>query len=199
MENLITIETVPIKVDFVEKEPLKLSAVHSTELEVKQESGHQIKSEPVRLALQDYYEPSMSYSWENSTYTAIPKFDTEGNLNLDIKMEDGEARAIRFKHADRSIESMTGKANIKTEETGNLQISIPMMQLASGMPEVNNFSTEFMPPDLQLVVTQRPDVIIKYVGGPIYVPPSSDPNYRPPLGFEQQPTQLSPPLLDEKV
>ncbi|KAF5080016.1 hypothetical protein DSECCO2_123860 [anaerobic digester metagenome] len=200
MENLITIETVPIKIDFVEKEPLKLSAVHSTQMEVKQESGHQIKSEPVRLALQDYYEPSMSYAWDNSTYTAIPKFDTEGNLNLDIKMEDGQSRAIRFKHADRSIESMTGKANLSTVETGNLQISIPMTQLASGMPEANNLNTEFMPPDLKLVVTQRPDVIIKYVGGPIYVPPSSDPNYRPPLGFEpQQPTQQSPPLLDEKV
>ena len=28
-------------------------------------------------------------------------------------------------------------------------------------------------------LTQRPDVIIKYVGGPLYVPPSSDPNYEP--------------------
>lgn len=200
MEQLITIETVPIKIDFVEKEPLKLSATHSTQLEVKQEGEHKIKSEPIRLALQDYYEPSMSYAWDNATYTAIPKFDTAGNLNLDINMEDGEARAIRFKHANRSIESMSSQANITEIETGNLQISIPMTQLASGMPETNNFNTEFMPPDLQLVVTQRPDVIIKYVGGPIYVPPSSDPNYTPPIGFEQQQIASQQiPLLDEKV
>ena len=32
---------------------------------------------------------------------------------------------------------------------------------------------------LELISTQRPDVVIKYVGGPIYVPPSSDPNYVP--------------------
>ena len=32
---------------------------------------------------------------------------------------------------------------------------------------------------LELISTQRPDVVIKYVGGPIYVPPSSDPNYTP--------------------
>lgn len=198
MENLLTIETIPIKIDFVEKEPLKLSSVHSTQLEIKQETEHKIQSEPVRLALQDYYEPSSSYSWDNATYTAIPNFDTAGNLNLDIQMEDGEARAIRFKHANRSIESMTSKANIKEVETGNLQISIPIAELASGMPDVNNFNTEFMPPDLQLVVTQRPDVIIKYVGGPIYVPPSSDPNYHPPIGFEQPTTQVYP-LLDEKV
>ena len=28
-------------------------------------------------------------------------------------------------------------------------------------------------------MTQRPDVVIKYVGGPLYVPPSSDPDYEP--------------------
>ena len=33
--------------------------------------------------------------------------------------------------------------------------------------------------DIELTVTQRPEVIIKYIGGPIYVPPSSDPNYEP--------------------
>ena len=38
---------------------------------------------------------------------------------------------------------------------------------------------KFTPGDIELTVTQRPDVVIKYVGGPIYVPPSSDPNYVP--------------------
>ena len=38
---------------------------------------------------------------------------------------------------------------------------------------------EFTPGDIQIEVTQQPDVIIKYVGGPLYVPPSSDPNYTP--------------------
>ena len=36
---------------------------------------------------------------------------------------------------------------------------------------------EFTPGDIEVSVTQQPDVQIKYVGGPIYVPPSSDPNF----------------------
>jgi len=44
---------------------------------------------------------------------------------------------------------------------------------------VNQPSFEFTPGDIELSVTQQPDVIIKYVGGPIYVPPSSDPEYQP--------------------
>lgn len=44
---------------------------------------------------------------------------------------------------------------------------------------VNQPQFEFTPGDIELSVTQQPDVIIKYVGGPLYVPPSSDPNYQP--------------------
>jgi hypothetical protein len=38
---------------------------------------------------------------------------------------------------------------------------------------------EFTPGDIEISVKQQPDVIIKYVGGPLYVPPSSDPDYEP--------------------
>jgi hypothetical protein len=38
---------------------------------------------------------------------------------------------------------------------------------------------KFTPGDIKFTVKQRPDVIIKYTGGPIYVPRSSDPNYKP--------------------
>lgn len=200
MESLITIETVPIKIEFVEREPLKLSSVHTVEMNVRQDEAlQQIQSKPIRIAVQDSYEPSMAYQWENSTYTAIPEYDQVGNLKLNIQMEDGQSREIRFKQANRSIESMTNQVNVNTGNDSGMQISIPITQLSSGMPDVNNFNTEFLPPDLELVVTQRADVIIKYVGGPIYVPPSADPNYTPPLGFEKLNIPVEGVNLDQKA
>ena len=200
MESLITIETVPIKIEFVEREPLKLSSVHAVEMNVRQDEAlKQIQSKPIRIAVQDSYEPSMAYQWENSTYTAIPEYDQVGNLKLNIQMEDGQSREIRFKQANRSIESMTNQVNVNTGNDSGMQISIPITQLSSGMPDVNNFNTEFLPPDLELVVTQRADVIIKYVGGPIYVPPSADPNYTPPLGFEKLNIPVEGVNLDQKA
>lgn len=175
MENLITIETIPIEIEFVEKEPLHLSSVHNAQFEVKQADGQQqIQSKPIRIAIQDSFEPSQSYSWENSTYTVTSKLDSDGNLQLNLSLEDGEAKAIRFKQVNRSIDSMSSQA--KGIESGSMQMSIPMTSLSSGMPDTSNF----LPPDLELVVTQRPQVVIKYIGGPIYVPPSADPNYSPP-------------------
>lgn len=38
---------------------------------------------------------------------------------------------------------------------------------------------QFIPGDIEFSVTQNPDVVIKYVGGPLYVPPSADPEYEP--------------------
>jgi hypothetical protein len=195
MENLITIETIPIEIEFVEKEPLHLSSVHNAQFEVKQADGQQqIQSKPIRIAIQDSFEPSQSYNWENSTYTVTSKLDSDGNLQLNLSLEDGEAKAIRFKQVNRSIDSMSSQA--KGIESGSMQMSIPMTSLSSGMPDTSNF----LPPDLELVVTQRPQVVIKYIGGPIYVPPSADPNYIPPLGFEQQQINVQQAaLLDEKV
>ncbi|WP_414733583.1 hypothetical protein [Acetobacterium carbinolicum] len=202
MEQLITIETVPIKIEFVEKEPLTVSAVQGVKGQPAGATNEQpVKRSPVRINLQDSFVPSTSYNWVNPTYTATAKMGDDGNLKLNIEMEDGDSRAIRFTQANRSINSMAKKMMSEVNpDYGQMQLSIPMASLPGGMPTVDNFKTEFMPPDLQLVVTQRAEVIIKYVGGPIYVPPSADPNYTPPIGFEQQtPASQQIPLLDEKV
>lgn len=44
---------------------------------------------------------------------------------------------------------------------------------------MQQMSFTFVPGDIEFTMTQRPDVIIKYVGGPLYVPPSADPDYEP--------------------
>lgn len=199
MEPLITIETVPIKLEFVEKEPLDLSSVHAVDLDnnVNQEP---VKREPIRIAMVDSFVPSSSYNWENSTYTATAKIGDDGNLKLNIQMEDGDSRAIRFTQSNRSIDSMANQVNYENSiEMGSMQLSIPMSALPGGMPAVDNLKTEFLPPDLEMVVTQRADVIIKYVGGPIYVPPSSDPNYNPPIGFEQKAMPQAGLQLNQKA
>ncbi len=199
MEPLITIETIPIKLEYVEKEPLALSSVHEVDRNTNSISHQQVKRDPIKIAMQDSFAPSSNYNWENSTYTATAKIGEDGNLKLNIQMEDGDSRAIRFTQANRSIDSMAKKlVNNDNIDLASLQLSIPISGLPGGMPETDNLNTEFTPPDIELVVTQRPQVIIKYVGGPIYVPPSADPDYTRPLGFEQQTTQVLS-LFDEKV
>ena len=44
---------------------------------------------------------------------------------------------------------------------------------------MNQMQFTFVPGDIEFKVTQQPDVVIKYTGSPLYVPPSADPSYEP--------------------
>ena len=65
-----------------------------------------------------------------------------------------------------------------TWDVGEMNIRYEMDKLNFDW-KIGGGSFEFTPGDIEFTVTQRPEVLIKYVGGPIYVPPSSDPNYEP--------------------
>ncbi len=43
--------------------------------------------------------------------------------------------------------------------------------------KITNGDFQYIPGDVSLEITQMPDVNIQYIGGPMYVPPSADPNY----------------------
>lgn len=65
-----------------------------------------------------------------------------------------------------------------TWDPGELNIRYEMDKLSFDW-KINQNSFQFTPGDIEFTVTQQPDLLIKYVGGPIYVPASSDPNYEP--------------------
>ena len=68
-------------------------------------------------------------------------------------------------------------ANGEAQE-GNMQVRYEMDKIQFDW-KVEQGEFTFTPGDIEFKVEQKPDVIIKYLGGPIYVPPSSDPNYEP--------------------
>ena len=70
-------------------------------------------------------------------------------------------------------------APVKTEyQAPDLTINYEMDKLNFDL-KIANGNFEFIPGDIEISVTQYPDVVIEYVGGPIYVPPSADPDYEP--------------------
>lgn len=202
MEQLITIETVPIKIEYVKKEPLQLSAVHNQN--VRNDADEAVNREPrkpIRIALNDSFEPSSDYQWDNSTYTATAKVGNDGKLELEVSMEDGRAQPIHFKHLSRGIDQMAGlippeKVN-SVGQSASMVIPVDAGSLRGSSQKANDDNFQLIMPDIELKITQRPQVIIKYVGGPIYVPRSADPNYEPVFGFE--PEGGNGVKLDQKV
>ena len=197
MYPLIEIKTVPIEIE-MKMSPAKLEYTRGTaDLEISRgEGGLSIKSRPIKLNI-DTFEarnsvvPTAMRSIEQyaqkgqqASYTATATYAQHGQMLLDAKI--GQDMITQFA-AESTMKDYHPNSGIKflpsvppeiTFDPGEMQIRYEMDKLNFDW-RVSQPEFEFTPGDIELSVTQQPDVIIKYIGGPLYVPPSSDPNYEP--------------------
>ncbi len=197
MMPLIEIKTVPIEIE-MKISPAKLEYTRGTaDLEISRgEGGLSIKSRPVKLNI-DTFEarnsvvPTAMRSVEQyaqrgqqASYTATATYAKQGKMFLEAKLgEDvlgqiaAESTMKNYK-PNSTIEFLPSVPPEITWDPGEMHIRYERDKLNFDW-RVSPPQFEFTPGDIELNVTQHPSVIIKYVGGPLYVPPSSDPNYTP--------------------
>ncbi len=197
MYPLIEIKTVPIEIQMNIKHA-KLEHTRGTaEMEINRtEGGLDIKSRPIKLRLDSFearnsLRPTTIRSVEQAAeagkqaaYQATATYSQRGQLLLDAKV--GEELVTQFSKevTDKNIQSNVGLeflpgtgVNIDWED-GSMQIRYEMDKMNFDW-KIDKGEFKFTPGDIEISVAQQPDVIIKYVGGPLYVPPSADPNYKP--------------------
>ena len=196
MKPLIEITTVPIQIEMKTTHAKLEYARGTAEMEISRDKGGlQIKSRPIRVNI-DTFEarnsitPTLARSIEQNAekgkqaaYTATATFAQQGNLMMKTKL--GEEVITQFSKEslmkgvqDVGIEFLPKVPPEITWDPGEMNIRYEMDKLNFDW-KIGGGSFEFTPGDIELTVTQRPEVIIKYIGGPIYVPPSADPNYEP--------------------
>ena len=196
MKPLIEITTVPIQIEMKTTNAKLEYARGTAEMEVSRDKGGlQIKSRPIRVNI-DTFEarnsitPTAVRSIEQAAqkgrqaaYTATATIAQQGKLMMETKL--GEEVITKFaKDAykenirDVSLDFLPSVPPEITWDVGDMNIRYEMDKLNFDW-KIGGGSFEFTPGDIEFTVTQRPEVLIKYVGGPIYVPPSSDPNYEP--------------------
>ena len=196
MKPLIEITTVPIQIEMKTTNARLEYARGTAEMEVSRDKGGlQIKSRPIRVNI-DTFEarnsitPTVMRSVEQNaqkgiqaSYKATATFAQEGQLMMQTKL--GEEVITKFSRdsllegvQDVGLDFIPKVGPEITWDPGEMNIRYEMDKLNFDW-KINGGSFEFIPGDIELTVTQRPEVIIKYIGGPIYVPPSADPNYEP--------------------
>ena len=197
MYPLIEIQTVPIEIE-MKVSHAKLEYTRGTaDLEVSRtDGGLSIKSRPIKLNI-DTFEARNSVvptavrsieqyaqKGQQASYTATATYSQRGQMLLNTQI--GEELITRFAaedamknyHPDAGLTFLPTCGPEITWDPGELNIRYDLEKLNFDW-RVNKPQFEFVPGDIELHVTQQPDVIIKYVGGPLYVPPSSDPSYDP--------------------
>ena len=193
MKPLISIETIPISIEYTTTRPQQRSntSVQSAKMNVSKENDRvTITSNPIRIQLQDRFEQNVP-----RYYTATTEYAENGTLRMNVQFRDdpnAEGEALRYRAAadgiDRMIDAVP-KADTQPQPVSSmpfigLKIDFDMARLSDARPAGQNAETDFIPPDLEVEIVEYPKVIIKYIGGPIYFPPSADPNYEPPPSAE---------------
>lgn len=196
MKQLINITTVPIQYE-LKIQNARLQYKNATaEVEISRDKGGmRIKSRPVKLNIDSFEARNsvtpttarsvaqMAQKGNQAAYEATAQLAQEGQLMLKAKIgEDvlGQIFANRNQQPTGEFElGFTPSEPVDINyEAGDLIINYQMDKLNFDL-KVANGNFEFIPGDIELSITQHPEVRIEYVGGPIYVPPSADPNFEP--------------------
>lgn len=195
MFPLIEITTVPIEIEMKVTDAKLEYARGTADLEISRNNGGlHIKSRPIRLNV-DTFEArnsivpttarAISQAADRGTqasYEATAAYARQGKLLLSAKVGEDMISQIAAQSQAQNIQTNIGiqfLPSVGAElnwDPGDMQIRFEMDKLNFDW-RMSHPSFEFTPGDIQISVTQMPDVQIKYVGGPLYVPPSSDPNY----------------------
>ena len=196
MYPLIEIKTVPIEIE-MKVSHAKLEYSRGTaDLEISRgdNGGLSIKSRPIKLNI-DTFEarnsvvPTAMRSMEQyaqqgqqASYTATATYAQQGHMFLEAKI--GQDMITQFA-ADATMKNYKPNVGLEflpsvppeiTWDPGEMHIRYEMDKLNFDW-KFGQSEFEFTPGDIEFTVTQRPEVVIKYIGGPLYVPPSADPNY----------------------
>ena len=198
--NLLQITTIPIQIEIkVTNAKLEYSEDRLPKVNITTENGgYVMKAEPLRLNI-DTYEArkSLGYGHMNNedmasqkaaegftiAFQGTAKVASEGN-QLARGMSPSEI-AINNARAGATVQTImeflpkTG-ADVTFDE-GKLNIEYHMGEQNIDWNVKPDLPMEFIPGSVELIVRDRPRVEIEYLGDPIYVPPSSNPNYEPPV------------------
>ncbi len=200
MEQLLKITNIPIAFEMnIQHARLEYNNA-SADLEISRQHGGglKIKSSPIRVKL-DTFEARNSirpatvgssieqYAQKGRTaaYNATATYASEGHLLLKAKFGDDVLGQIIKNHTDQF--ATPDDCNIAFIPQGGAEVSFTGGDLTIDyqMDKLNfdwktqQGTLEFIPGDIEITISQLPDVKIEYVGSPIYVPPSSAPGYEP--------------------
>lgn len=196
MYPLIEIQTVPIEIQMKVTNARLEYARGTAQMEVSRDKGGlQIRSQPIKVNI-DTFEarssivPTTAQSIQQgaqrgvqAAYQATAVLAQEGRMMMEAKV-DGEVipqlarQASTPPMSNTNIQFLPSVSPEISWDGGEMNIRYEMDKLNFDW-RMEQMEFTFVPGDIEFTMTQRPDVIIKYVGGPLYVPPSSDPDYEP--------------------
>jgi hypothetical protein len=192
---LLEIRTIPMSFEFkINKARYEIANVNASFEMTRDEGGLQMKMRPTKLnidtvearysagiksvmrSVEDYAKKGIQ-----AAYEATATYAREGNLMLDINIMDNPIPEIAMR---KIISDFNFNLGFIPEvgpdiswEIGGISMNFEMDKLNFDWnierPQIN-----FIPGSIEFIVKEYPSVEINYIGTPIFVPPSANPDYK---------------------
>lgn len=193
IEPLLEIKTIPMSLEMkVNKARYEIATTNATFEMRRSKGGLQMQMKPAKLRI-DTVEARYSAGIKSAMrsvsdyakqgiqagYKATATYAREGNLMLDINIMDNPIPEIAMRKFINDVSFNLGfipsvGPDISYDK-GELSMKFTMDDLKFDWniegPEIN-----FIPGSIEFIINEYPGVEINYIGTPIFVPPSSNPN-----------------------
>lgn len=196
MKPLLEIRNIPISMEFrINKAQYEVVTTDASVEITRDQGGLEMRMKPIRLNL-DTVEARYSAGIKSAmrsvedfakegkqaAYEAIASYAREGNMMLDIRIMENPIPEIALQKFNSQVNFNIGfTPEVGPEITWDPQeISIKYeMDKLNFDWQINRPKINFIPGSIEFIIKEYPKVEINYIGTPIFVPPSADPNYKP--------------------
>ena len=195
IEPLLEIRTIPMSIEFkINKARYDIASVNASFEMTKDKGGLHMKMKPTRLnidtvearysagiksamrAVEDYAKKGIQ-----AAYEATAAYAREGNLMLDINIMDNPIPEIAIRKILSDFNFDLGfipKVGPDISwDIGGISINFEIDKLNFDW-NIERPQISFTPGSIEFMVKEYPSVEINYIGTPIFVPPSSNPDYK---------------------
>ncbi|MDE7361690.1 MAG: hypothetical protein K2N38_07135 [Oscillospiraceae bacterium] len=198
--NLLQITTIPIQIEI---KVTNAKFEHSEEytqprVNIKTQNGNFVmQAEPLKLNI-DTYEARKSLGFGHMTDGDMLKQKAQEGFSIAFQgtakvASEGDQLARGMSPSEIALNNARAGATVQTImeflpkegaditfDAGKLNIEYQMGSQDIDWDVHPDSPLEFIPGSVEFIVRDRPRVEIEYIGDPIYVPPSANPNYEPP-------------------
>ncbi len=196
--NLLQITTIPIQIE-IKVTNAKLEYAEDRQPKVNittKNGGYVMQAEPLKLNI-DTYEARKSLGYGHMNDEDMLKQKAQEGFSIAFQgtakvSQEGDELAKGMSPSEIAINNARAGATVETImeflpkegaditfDEGKLNIEYRMGTQDFDWDVTPDLPMEFIPGSVELIVRDRPRVEIEYLGEPIYVPASANPNYKP--------------------
>ena len=196
MEPLLEIRTIPMSIEFkINKARYEIVNENASVEITRNKGGFEMHMKPIKLNI-DTVEARYSAGIKSAmrsvedfankgrkaAYEATASYAEEGNMMLNVQIMDNPIPEIALQKFNSDVSFNLGFLPTVGPEISwdpqEISIKYEMDKLNFDW-KINRPQVSFIPGNIEFIINEYPRVEINYVGTPIFVPPSSDPNYKP--------------------